>query len=107
MERLARTAITALAAAVVASCARPAPRVHTIAIRNFAFLPNEVTVARGDTIVWSNADFVPHSATARDGAWDSKAIEGSGSWRFVATRPGRHDYYCVFHPNMKGTVVVR
>jgi plastocyanin len=66
-----------------------------------------MTVARGDTIVWSNADFVPHTATARDAAWDSKAIDGSASWRTVARTVGRHEYYCAFHPTMKATVVVR
>lgn len=76
-------------------------------MQNFGFSPSEVTVALGDTIVWSNADFVPHTATARDGSWDSKAIDANSSWRFVATKRGRHEYYCVFHPNMKATVVVR
>ena len=45
-------------------------------MRDFGFTPAEVDVAEGDTIVWSNADFVPHTATARDAAWDSKAIDG-------------------------------
>jgi len=76
-------------------------------MRDFAFTPAEVDVAAGDTIVWSNADFVPHTATARDAAWDSKAIDGSATWRFVARKRGRHEYYCAFHPTMKATLVVR
>ena len=54
-----------------------------------------------------NADFVPHTATARDGAWDSKSIDGSSAWRTVASAAGRHQYYCVFHPTMKAAVVVQ
>ena len=92
--------------AAVAACARPAPRTHTVTMQNFGFTPSELTVSRGDTVVWSNTDIVPHSATARDGAWDSKQIDASSSWRLVATKPGRHEYYCVFHPNMTATVVV-
>jgi plastocyanin len=76
-------------------------------MQNFGFTPAELTVARGDTVVWSNTDFVPHSATARNSAWDSKAIEANGSWRLATREAGRYDYYCVFHPNMKGTIVVR
>ena len=91
----------------IAACSRPAPRVHTVKIQNFVFMPAELTVARGDTVVWSNTDFVPHSTTARDSAWDSKAIEANGSWWFVARNAGRYEYYCVLHPNMKGTIVVR
>ena len=76
-------------------------------IKNFVFQPAEMTVAVGDTVVWSNTDFVPHSATASDSSWDSKAISGNEAWRFVARTPGRHAYVCVFHPNMKATIVVR
>jgi len=101
-----RTAALACLAGAVA-CSRPAPRAHTVAIKNFAFVPAELTVATGDTVVWSNTDFVPHSATASDSSWDSKAISGSSAWRFVARTPGRHAYYCAFHPNMKATVIVR
>ncbi len=85
---------------------RPA-RSHAIAIRNFAYEPATLTVAPGDTVVWTNADFLPHTATARDTLWDSKTIEGNGAWRLVARRPGRHAYYCVFHPNMRATLEVR
>ena len=97
----------AVACVGAAACARSAPTAHTITIHDFAFAPATLTVSRGDTIVWSNADFVPHTATARDAAWDSKAIDGSSSWRTVAGSPGRHEYYCAFHPTMKATVIVR
>jgi len=89
------------------ACARPRPTAHTIAIRDFKFAPVEMTVARGDTIVWSNADFVPHTTTARDAAWDSKSIDGNATWRTVASAVGRHEYYCAFHPTMKAVVIVR
>jgi plastocyanin len=91
----------------IAACSRAAPRAIPVKIQDFVFVPAELTVARGDTVVWSNTDFVPHSTTARNSAWDSKAIEANGSWRFVARDAGRYDYYCVLHPNMKGTIVVR
>jgi len=92
---------------VVAACTRPAPRAHTVTIRNFAFDPAELTIARGDTVVWSNTDFVPHSSTARSSAWDSKEIGANATWRYVPGKAGRYEYYCVFHPTMKGTIVVR
>jgi plastocyanin len=91
----------------IAACSRSTPRVYNVTMRNFGFEPVTVTVAPGDTVVWSNADFVPHTATARDAAWDSKMVDANGAWRLVATTPGTHEYYCAFHPNMKGTIVVR
>jgi len=109
IERFAVPAVIALAslAGAVAACSRPARRAHPVAIRNFMFEPAELSVGVGDTVAWSNADFVPHTATARDTAWDSKAIDANATWRFVASAPGRHEYYCVFHPTMKGTIIVR
>lgn len=110
-NRLARHAAAAMlvAAAVVssASCTRQAPRAYVVLMKDMTFQPAELTVNRGDTIVWKNEDFVPHSATARDTSWDSKAINADSSWRFVAEKSGRHDYYCVFHPTMRGTIDVR
>ena len=94
-------------AGALASCSPSAPRAHTVSIRNFAFDPAEVAVATGDTVVWSNADVVPHTATATDTVWDSRSIGANGTWRFVAGARGRHEYYCVFHPTMKGAIVVR
>ena len=94
-------------AGALASCSPSAPRAHTVSIRNFAFDPVDVVVAIGDTVVWSNADIVPHTATATDTVWDSKSIGANGTWRFVAGARGRHEYYCVFHPTMKGAIVVR
>jgi plastocyanin len=78
-----------------------------VTIRNFAFDPAELTIPRGDTVVWSNTDFVPHTSTARNSGWDSKEIGANASWRHVPRTAGRYEYYCVFHPTMKGTIVVR
>jgi plastocyanin len=98
-----------LAAIVVvgAGCSSPAPRRYEIAIKNFRFEPAQLSVARGDTVVFSNTDFVPHTATARDSTWDSKSIDGSTTWSFVPTVAGRHEYLCTFHPTMRATIVVR
>ena len=75
-------------------------------MKDVGYQPAELSVSRGDTIVWKNEDFIPHTSTARDGSWDSKAINADSSWSYVANQPGRHEYYCVFHPNMHGTIEV-
>lgn len=76
-------------------------------MKNFGFDPPTLTIARGDTVVWSNADFVPHTSTARDSAWDSKEIAANATWRYVPPKAGRYEYYCFFHQTMKGTIIVR
>jgi plastocyanin len=76
-------------------------------MRNFMFEPGTLAVATGDTVVWTNGDFVPHTATARDSGWDSQTVGANGTWTLVARSTGRYPYYCVFHPNMVGVIEVR
>jgi plastocyanin len=104
-------ALALLAAAwpLLAAPGRPAaaePRTHHVEIRAFQYGPATLTVRRGDTVVWSNRDLVPHTATAR-GSWDSGSIAANATWRYTASRAGRFAYDCAFHPGMKATLVVR
>ena len=105
---VAAAAMATLVVAAAVACARRPARSHVVTIQSFTFAPATLTVATGDTVVWRNSDFVPHTATARDAVWDSQSIAGSdGTWRLVARTPGRHAYYCTFHPNMQGVIEVR
>ena len=102
----ARRTFVSIAAALLIGGAGAAPVVHTVTIDGFEFHPPEVTVGKGDVVVWVNKDPVPHTATAKGAALDSGSIAASGSFRFTATREGRFDYVCTLHPTMKGTLVV-
>lgn len=89
--------------AVVMGCAdgQPEATTHSIVIRNFQYLPATATVAVGDTLVWTNEDVVPHTATAADRAWDTGSIASRETGRVVVERKGRHEYVCALHPSMK------
>jgi plastocyanin len=76
-----------------------------IKMEKLGFTPAQVTAHVGDTIEWVNADFVAHTATARDGAWDV-LIPVNATKSLVLKAPGQVDYYCKFHPNMTGQVSV-
>ena len=102
----ARRWLAAAVAALLIGGADAAPVVHTVTIDGFEFHPPEVTVGKGDVVVWVNKDPVPHTATAKGAALDSGSIAASGSFRFTATREGRFDYVCTLHPPMKGVLVV-
>lgn len=79
---------------------------HTVTIEGMKFVPDTLTVKKGDRVVWKNQDVVPHTATAK-GGFDSRSIAAGRSWSHVARKPGRHDYVCTFHPGMKATLVVQ
>jgi len=78
-----------------------------VSIVNFAFTPEEVTIAPGESVVWTNDDGAPHGLEYHDGAKGTDLLlpETSFSRRF--DRPGAYDYNCSVHPYMTGRVVVR
>lgn len=93
--------------AVLVSCTqsartaeRPPARTHTVMMEGMAFMPESLTVAVGDTIVWINKDLVPHTATSTTAGFDSKLVEVRKSWRYTADRKGDFDYVCSLHPKM-------
>ena len=110
-----RAAPTAVAIAITLTvCAiglaageRPAPTTHTVTMENMRFAPETLTVTRGDTIVWVNKDPVPHTATSKDGVFDSGTVLAEKSWRWTAREQGEFPYSCTFHPTMTATLKVR
>ena len=83
------------------------PKTYTVAIENMQFNPGQLTVHRGDRIVWVNKDLFPHTATADGHTFDSGSIAQNGSWTYVAGKPGEYSYGCTFHPTMKATLTVQ
>jgi plastocyanin len=76
-----------------------------VTIDKLVFAPAEVTAKVGDTIEWSNKDNLPHTSTARNGDWNV-SIAPKQTARVVLKKAGTVDYFCNFHPSMKGRVVV-
>ena len=111
LVRLARLLVAAVALAlvsvVVARGGRPRPERHEIAMRAFAFEPSVLEARVGDTLVWTNHDVVPHTATSDDGSLDSGMIAPGASWTFVVPEVEHLTYVCIFHPTMTGTISVR
>ena len=80
---------------------------HTIVIADMKFVPETLTVKPGDTVVWVNKDFFPHTATAQDKSFDSRDIATNKSWKYVVKKKGSFPYICTLHPTMKATLVVK
>lgn len=76
-----------------------------VEIKNLAFAPIEVKAKVGDTIVWDNHDVFAHTATANDKAFDVM-LPPKESGSLIVKTAGTFDYFCKFHPNMKGSVTV-
>ncbi len=78
-----------------------------VSIRDFAFAPKTVEVRVGDRVTWTNRDTVEHTATARNGSFDTGLLDEGQSRSVRFTVAGTYRYICTPHPNMTGTVVVR
>jgi plastocyanin len=76
-----------------------------IEVKGLVFSPATVTAHVGDVLEWVNDDFVAHTATARKGEWDVK-LPPHATGRSEAKSPGKIEYYCRYHPNMKGEITI-
>jgi plastocyanin len=76
-----------------------------IGVDKLTFIPALVSAHVGDTIEWTNADFVAHTATARKKEWDV-TIPPRGIGRITLKTAGSIEYFCRFHPNMVGHILI-
>jgi LPXTG-motif cell wall-anchored protein len=77
-----------------------------VAIADFSFTPGATTIHVGDTITWTNHGPSSHTATARDGSFDTGVLSRGASASHTFTQPGTFSYVCRIHPFMHATVVV-
>ena len=76
-----------------------------ITIQKLVNVPAEANAKVGDTVEWINKDVLAHTATARNGDWDVM-IGPNKTGRVVLKKAGTVDYYCKFHPNMTGRLII-
>ena len=85
----------------------PKPQTHAVAIDASSFQQDYLAVNAGDTIVWTNRDFFPHTVTATNGSFDSKEIPPGKSWKYTVKVKGTFDYKCAYHSTMTGVIRVK
>ena len=76
-----------------------------VTVDKLVFTPAEVSAKVGDTIEFVNKDNLVHNAKATNGDW-SINIPPKQNGKVVLKKAGAVDYFCTFHPNMKGRVTV-
>jgi plastocyanin len=121
-RRIPELLLAALAAALVVGgavalaqdrdepAAEAAPGATEVAISGFLFGPKELTVPAGATVTWTSSDDTQHTVTGRDaaakGILDSENLRSADTYAATFDAPGSYEYFCVFHPNMQGTITV-
>lgn len=99
---------TATASPETTSAAAPAETAGpTITMANMSF-GEPITVAPGATVTVKNDDSAEHSVTSEtEGKFDVHVDAGEQGTLTAPTEPGEYAFYCVYHPNMKGTLIVK
>ena len=83
------------------------PEGRAVAIGEFKFVPEDVTVDAGTTVTWTNEDAAPHTATADDGSFDTGDLREGDAGRVTFRKAGSFAYFCEFHQFMRATITVR
>jgi len=95
-----------------------------VRIENLQFVPNDITVAPGTTIRWTNLDAFDHDITSGmsitgrkarglkktkfpDDRFASGLFGKNKSFSVTLDKPGEYTYYCNIHPFMTGKVTVQ
>ncbi|CAL1516312.1 plastocyanin/azurin family copper-binding protein [Chitinophaga sp. MM2321] len=82
------------------------PKTDTVEIAGMKFTPAELTVHKGDKVVFINHDMVTHDITEEvNKAWTSAPLPVNESWSLIVTQSA--DYFCSIHPVMKGKIIVQ
>ena len=80
-------------------------KIYIVEIKDMKFNPDELTVNKGDTVLWVNSDIVAHDVTEEETkAWSSSVIEPGNAWKMEIEKSV--DYYCSIHVIMKGKIKI-
>ena len=77
-----------------------------VKIANFTFDPPVLTVKAGTTVIWINADDIPHVVSEKDGKFRSSALDTNDKFSQTFSTAGTVEYFCAIHPHMTGKIVV-
>jgi plastocyanin len=81
-------------------------QVYTVEIKDMKFVPDSITVKKGDEVVFVNRDIVTHCVTEETSkAWTSSALASGESYLLVAKESS--NYYCAIHRVMRGKIIVK
>jgi plastocyanin len=82
------------------------PKTYNVEITNFAFSPAELTIKRGDSVIWVNRDYTEHKITSDSGELDSGYLKEGKIYDHVFDTVGTFHYYSSFYPSMTGKIIV-
>lgn len=77
-----------------------------VRIEKMKFVPEEIRVKKGDTVVWKSYEKRGYHTVLFEGLAESEPMFPDESWKRKFDQKGEHPYICGPHPDMKGVVIV-
>ena len=78
-----------------------------VVMEDLAFVPEDIEVAAGATVTWTNEDSAAHTVEDEGGLFaESESLAEGDEFSFRYDAPGEYPYICGIHPFMTGTVRV-
>ena len=78
----------------------------TVNIQGFSF-GDPITIPVGTTVTFVNKDATAHTVTDKGGTFQSNKIDPGASWSYTFNTAGTYTYFCEYHANMVGTIIVQ
>jgi plastocyanin len=73
------------------------PGTFNVDMVGFKFVPAEITIPAGSTVIWTNKEAPKHTVTEDNGAFDSGTMEKGATFSRKFDTAGTVGYYCKFH----------
>jgi plastocyanin len=81
------------------------PASNEVGMSPTSFIPAQLTIKAGETVVWKNTDSILHTVTSNDGLFNENVQPGA-TFSYTFTAAGTYNYVCTLHPGMNGTIIV-
>jgi plastocyanin len=104
MRRLLLLVLAVSTLAVAGSTA--AATSTAVSITSTGFHPNNVTIAAGDGVTWTNNDTAKHQVVANDGSFSSPVLSAKQVYSHTFRAGGTFAYHDGLRPSLRGTVIV-
>ena len=89
-----------------------------VGVADYQFSPDTITIAAGQSVLWSNSGPSSHTVTSDNSSWTSATLgapsgtdpygypTGGGTFSHMFSSAGTYHYHCSIHAGMTGVVVV-
>jgi plastocyanin len=79
---------------------------NTVTIQNNSFIPANLNVTVGTTVMWINKANVTQGITSDSGVFKSGNLTNGMSYNYTFNQSGTYQYHSTVNPSMTGTIVV-